>query len=275
MGVSNDDQESGNDAADPPPLPHPPPSAFGLAREAAAAAVAVPEIADIQAAFEEPQSSEHSAESSPVSLLRKSPRKSPIKSPRSPNSPDEEQATSSKATTSSSQPRTSGSHRQLEEKLLLTPEQESHLVDYFENHPEFWDKENSGFKRKAKKQALIDDLAKELDLVGSSILTWFQSQRSMYGRLLKKTQGSSGIALRMATARQKWNLANFSFLRSHVAARTGARQMGGLEPPPKEPIVLEEEDQEEVAEEGCPTGAVAAADVLQPGPLRAWTATAT
>ena len=140
-----------------------------------------------------------------------------------------------------------------------------YLMDYFENQPEFWDKENAGFNRKGKKDALLDDLAKEMDLVGSQILTWFQSQRSMYGRLLKKTQGPSGTGLRMATARQKWNLANFSFLRSHVAARTGSRQMGGLAPAPEEPEVLEEEDQEEVAEEGRPA---AAADVHQSGPLR-------
>ena len=245
----SNDEDSGEDvAAHPPPPPRAPRSAaFGSAR-AAAAAVADPDAKDENADniaddLIEPQSLEHSAESSPISLLRrvpknnvrgKSPRATPRKTPRIPRSPPRSPrspsppATSSQTTTSSSQRSTSAAtRRQLEEKLLLTPDQEQQLVDWFEAHPEFWDKENVGFKRKGKKDALLDDLAKDMELVGSQILTWFQSQRSMYGRLLKKTTGPSGTGLRLATAMQKWNLANFAFLRSHVAARTGSRQMGG------------------------------------------------
>ena len=77
--------------------------------------------------------------------------------------------------------------------------------------------------------------------------------------------------------RQKWNLANFAFLHSHVAARTGSGQIGGLGPAPlDQPDVLEEEeDQEEVAEEGRPAAAAFAGEVHQPGSPRARTATAT
>jgi hypothetical protein len=106
-----------------------------------------------------------------------------------------------------------------EDKLILTPAQETTLVKFFESHPIFWNKEDEGFKRKGKKDALIEELATDMGLTSGMIMTWFTSQRSMYGRLLRKAP-ASGSGWQTTTARQSWNLLNLSFLRSHVAPRT-------------------------------------------------------
>uniref|UniRef100_UPI00358E4F8D uncharacterized protein isoform X1 n=1 Tax=Myxine glutinosa TaxID=7769 RepID=UPI00358E4F8D len=76
----------------------------------------------------------------------------------------------------------------------------------------------------------------------------------MYGRLHKKKSGQA--ATRM-TERQKWNLTNFNFLKSHIAVCTVTKQLG------KVPCPEPEED------DGPPSDAdsiSASAEADQPGP---------
>jgi hypothetical protein len=97
-------------------------------------------------------------------------------SPKSPSSPEltqEVDATSSQTPSSqatSSQPKKSAPRRQLsEDKLLLTTKQEISLVEFFESHPGFWDKEDEGFKRKVKKERRLEELASDMDLITGQI----------------------------------------------------------------------------------------------------------
>ena len=50
-------------------------------------------------------------------------------------------------------------------------------------------------------------------LSGSDVKMWYNSNRTMYGRLKKKT---SGQAAKKLTARQQWNRDNFGFLQAHL-----------------------------------------------------------
>ena len=81
-------------------------------------------------------------------------------------------------------------------------------------------------------------------LSAGDVYTWYKNNRTMYGRLKKKT---SGQAAKKLTALQAWNRDNFSFLASHLVIHAEHIQLGKVKTPAV-PVVLEEEEEEE--EEG-------------------------
>jgi hypothetical protein len=149
---------------------------------------------------------------------------------------------------------------------VLSNDAEQELVEFYEGHRCLWDKSDAGFKYKQKRTQLVEEQAKKMGLTYHKIMTWFASQRSMFGRLQKK--GPSGSGSQTTTARQQWNLRNFSFLKSHVAHRTG-REMGGL--PDATPgteaddDITEVEDPEEAEGDDTPQVAAAAAGAQAAG----------
>ena len=72
-----------------------------------------------------------------------------------------------------------------------------------------------------------------------AVKTWFQSIRTLFGRLKKKTLGQGAKPL---TARQKWSKANFSFLSAHLCIRTDHSQLGMVQTPVLQ-VDLEVEDE--------------------------------
>ena len=52
-------------------------------------------------------------------------------------------------------------------------------------------------------------------LSGSDVKMWYNSNRTMYGRLKKKNSGQAGKKL---TARQQWNQDNFGFLQAYLSS---------------------------------------------------------
>ena len=70
------------------------------------------------------------------------------------------------------------------------------------------------------------------------VYTWYKSNRTMYGRLKRKTPGQAPKKL---TARQRWNCDNFGFLASHLVIRAEPSQLGKLMTPAL-PVDMEEEE---------------------------------
>uniref|UniRef100_UPI00358F4CC3 uncharacterized protein n=1 Tax=Myxine glutinosa TaxID=7769 RepID=UPI00358F4CC3 len=107
----------------------------------------------------------------------------------------------------------------------LEPAVEQALCEWFADHPLFYNMSDVSFKNRQRKDHLLDQKGKELNMRGDQLAIWWKSQRTMttYGRLHKKKSGQA--ATRM-TEHQKWNLTNFSFLKSHIAVRTVTKQLG-------------------------------------------------
>lgn len=62
---------------------------------------------------------------------------------------------------------------------------------------------------------------------GSDLFLWFKSQRTIFGRLVKKTKSGQALqALQVLTPRQKWLIKSFQFLNQHMVIRTESRQLG-------------------------------------------------
>ena len=60
-------------------------------------------------------------------------------------------------------------------------------------------------------------------LSAGAFKTWYQSMRTLFGRLKKKT---SGQAAKQLTARQRWTKENFGFLAAHLVIRADHSQLG-------------------------------------------------
>uniref|UniRef100_UPI0035902515 uncharacterized protein n=1 Tax=Myxine glutinosa TaxID=7769 RepID=UPI0035902515 len=136
----------------------------------------------------------------------------------------------------------------------LEPAVERALCEWFADHPMFYDLSDVSFKNRQRKDCLLDQKGTELNMRGDQLAIWWKSQSTMYGRLHKK---KSGQAVTRMTERQKWNLTNFSFLKSHIAVRTVTKQLG------KVPCPEPEED------DGPPSDAditSASAEADHPGP---------
>ena len=106
-----------------------------------------------------------------------------------------------------------------------SPEQEQTLVEWFSEHPLFFDQTEAQFKNRGKKDRLLSEKAKEFNMSGTELAVWFKSQRTIYGRLNKKKYGQAKGTL---TARQKWVTDNFSFLKSHMVVRSDMKQLGNI-----------------------------------------------
>ena len=94
--------------------------------------------------------------------------------------------------------------------IYLTDSDEETIVDFVKDHEET--KTNEHFKNKARKESLWKELARSRNLYK----TWFDSQRTRYGKL---TQSKSGQAPKEMTERQNWIQCKLGFLKSHMRCK--------------------------------------------------------
>ena len=83
----------------------------------------------------------------------------------------------------------------------FTDSQENVIVEFVQEHPELYDKEHGRFHDRQRKEALWAEISAELKLQPFDVRTWFEFQRTRYGKLSKQ---QSGQAPREMTKRQSW-----------------------------------------------------------------------
>ena len=83
------------------------------------------------------------------------------------------------------------------------------IVEFIKQHQELYDKTNSSFKDKQKKERLWESFAATRNLPVKTVKKWFETQCTRYDTL---TQTKSGQAAEMSTERQTWLTDSFSFL---------------------------------------------------------------
>ncbi|XP_060761143.1 uncharacterized protein LOC132871010 isoform X2 [Neoarius graeffei] len=102
---------------------------------------------------------------------------------------------------------------------------EERLVDFFRANPCFYDKTLDLYSNAIHKRKLTQGIATELHTTVAKVNGWFRNQRTAVGKLLKKR---SGQALEALTARKRWQLQNFVFLRDHIVPRSYMSDTGTL-----------------------------------------------
>ena len=107
----------------------------------------------------------------------------------------------------------------------FTDSQETAIVEFVKEHPELYDKEHACFHHRQKKEALWAEISAELKLQPFDVRRWFESQRTLYGKLSKL---QSGQVAREMTKRQFLVYQQMGFLKTHIR-RKGASRSSGFE----------------------------------------------
>ena len=69
--------------------------------------------------------------------------------------------------------------------IYLMDSDEESIVDFVKDHKELYDKANGHFQDKARKECLWEGLANSRKLSVKVCKTWFESQRTRYGKLMQ------------------------------------------------------------------------------------------
>ena len=69
--------------------------------------------------------------------------------------------------------------------IYLTDSDKEAIVDFVKDHEEFYDKTSEQFKDKVRKEALWKECARSRKLSVKVCKTWFDSQRTCYGKLMQ------------------------------------------------------------------------------------------
>ena len=101
-------------------------------------------------------------------------------------------------------------------QIFLTDEQEEQAVEFIRQHEEMYDRVNSMYHNRDRKDRLWDECSALIGVPKKEIQRWYDSQRSRYGRF---KSGKSGQAAESLTTRQAWLKEKFAFLDSHIIAR--------------------------------------------------------
>ena len=111
--------------------------------------------------------------------------------------------------------------------IFLSDSDEEAIVEFVKQHEELYDKTNSSFKDKQKKEGLWEQLAATRNLPVKTVKKWFNTQCTRYGKL---TQTKSEQAAEKSTERQTWLKDSFSFLRDHIR-RKGVSKTSAFKSP--------------------------------------------
>lgn len=133
-----------------------------------------------------------------------------------------------------------------EERMVFTTWVEEAVLNFFLEHPEFYDRTRHGFRDFGKKGSLLSQVGKELNveweyyfpwhgyhwsnrwifkikslsfnISAPDIMEWFFSCKTTFGRLMKR-EGPSGSSATQLMARQLWIFTSFSFLGEHIRSK--------------------------------------------------------
>ena len=105
--------------------------------------------------------------------------------------------------------------------VLFRPEQEQKLVDFLRNNVILYNKHLMDYKDRSKKEAVWAKFCEEINLDKDACQKWFQSQRTLLGKVTHMKSGQGELVL---TERQKWTRDNFDFFRDHIMCHLTAKR---------------------------------------------------
>ncbi|XP_032868959.1 uncharacterized protein LOC116966753 isoform X2 [Amblyraja radiata] len=107
----------------------------------------------------------------------------------------------------------------------FTREQEGDLVEWYQAHRELYVKYHSDFRSTDRRNAMLEDKAKEFPGCSyDQLCQWLKSQRTRFGKL-SHSLGKSGSASKPLTDREQWIMEKWGFVRNHIV-RVHRRQSG-------------------------------------------------
>ena len=98
--------------------------------------------------------------------------------------------------------------------MTLTEQQEQAVVEYLKENPILYNRKLKEYKDKSKRDACWEVMAERIGISTEDIKKWFQSMRTVYGKV---TTTKSGQAQAKLTDRQKCVKSSFLFLGNFIA----------------------------------------------------------
>ncbi|XP_060779343.1 uncharacterized protein LOC132887758 [Neoarius graeffei] len=104
----------------------------------------------------------------------------------------------------------------------FTKEQEQEMVDWLKAPEQdcILNKKHPNYIKKGLKDTLWEQKAREMDKTSDLLKKWYANMRSRFGKLKQTPSGSGDIEL---TARDRWILCHFEFLRPHLIVQVKKR----------------------------------------------------
>ena len=96
-------------------------------------------------------------------------------------------------------------------------------MEFVKQQPELYDKENACFYDRQRREALGAEIYAELKLQPFDVRSWFEFQRSCYGKLSKL---QSGQAPRVMIKSQSWVYQQMGFLTTRIRPKGASRSSG-------------------------------------------------
>ena len=110
---------------------------------------------------------------------------------------------------------------------VFSDSQETAIVDFVKDHPELYDKENARFHDRHRKEALLSEIAEELNLTAIDVKCWFESQRTRYGKLSKQQSGQAPRQLiRRVLGLLKYGFPEVPHQKERCQQKFGVREKG-------------------------------------------------
>ncbi|XP_050711209.1 uncharacterized protein LOC126995578 isoform X4 [Eriocheir sinensis] len=98
-------------------------------------------------------------------------------------------------------------------RASFTDDQEAELAEWLHKNPLFYNTKLKLYKDAQKKQRLMAEKAKELNVEVSELNTWYSSMRTRYAKLNRKSGSGAMGAL---TERDSWIVSAFSFMLPYI-----------------------------------------------------------
>ena len=112
-------------------------------------------------------------------------------------------------------------------KRVLPQKLEGRIVEWLQQNRFLYDKTQQGYRNSAKKARAYEEFAASLGMgiTGPQLKKWIASKRTQFGRISRKVS-KSGAGAEMVTARERFLLQNFEFLRRHIVRHRDTKVLG-------------------------------------------------
>ena len=150
----------------------------------------------------------------------------------------------------------SSQKRRKKKTTTFTEEEKEEIIDFLIANPSLYSKRLAGFKLVDQKDELWERHAQKMETTVPDLRTWYNSMRTMLGRLKKraKKSGEGGEVVTDMNATEQWVWSKFAFLRPHIetvearnvasfSSARGILESSPMSPPPTSPAGSQAESQ--------------------------------
>ena len=102
---------------------------------------------------------------------------------------------------------------------------EGEIVEWLQANPLLYDRGHADYKSRHKKDRVMEEEARRLNVTKEQLARWIHTKRTRYGKLTKKME-KSGAGRVPITDLDRWILDKFAFMGAHIVRHREPRTLG-------------------------------------------------